>query len=123
VCHAHTAVTLRALYSECPRCCCAQHVYCHCQQPLTHVLLLAALLETCRLEVNEHGRAGLDKNARDELERRRQEVASTAGTTREADTTKISERPDVVKKDKLNVVEQVVPVIERDVYIPHRGKL
>jgi hypothetical protein len=83
---------------------------------------LLLLPESCRLEVNETGRAGLDKNARDELERRRQEVAATAGTTREAETTKISERPDVVKKSKTNVVEQVVPVIERDVYIPHRGK-
>jgi hypothetical protein len=85
--------------------------------------LLAALLGICRLEVNEHGKSGLDQSALTELERRRQEVASSAGTTREADTTKISERPDVIKSVKTNVIEQVVPVIERDVYEPHRGEL
>eukprot|EP00953_Heterococcus_sp_UTEX-ZZ885_P016281 9162-Heterococcus_DN1.PRE.2 len=72
------------------------------------------------LEVRETGKSGLDESALAELERRRQEVASGAGTTREAETTKISERPDVVKKSQTRVIEQVVPVIERDVYVPHR---
>jgi hypothetical protein len=91
----------------------------HFLTPLRYLLLLLA---PCRLKVRESGKAGLDESALAELERRRQEVASGAGTTREAETTKISERPDVVKKSKLNIVEQVVPVIERDVYVPHRGK-
>jgi hypothetical protein len=80
------------------------------------------LLAPCSLEVRETGKSGLDESALAELERRRQEVASGAGTTREAETTKISERPDVVKKTKTNVIEQVVPVIERDIYEPHRGE-
>lgn len=72
------------------------------------------------VEVREHGKSGLDQGALDELEKRRQEVVSKAGTTRDATTERISERPDVVQKERLQVVEQVVPVVERDVYVPHR---
>ena len=73
--------------------------------------------------MREHGQAALDQGTKAELERRKQEVAAKLQTERDHATKKVSERPDVINSEQLKVVEQVIPVLEKDVYVPHRGKL
>jgi hypothetical protein len=71
-------------------------------------------------EVREHGQAGLDQDTKAELERRKQEVAAKLQTERDHETKKVSERPDVIRNEQVKVVEQVIPVLEKDIYVPHR---
>lgn len=73
-----------------------------------------------RREVREHGQAGLDQDTKAELERRKQEVAAKLQTERDHETKKVSERPDVIRNEQVKVVEQVIPVLEKDIYVPHR---
>lgn len=72
------------------------------------------------VEIHEHGQRGLDANTEAQLRARREEIARTGGTERTEEHTNISERPDVNVHDRKNVVEQIQPVVERDVYIPHQ---
>lgn len=71
-------------------------------------------------EVRTHGSSGINAETQAELERRRKELAATTGTTREATKTHTSARPDVVTNEQTKVVEQVIPVLDKDVYIPKR---
>jgi hypothetical protein len=71
-------------------------------------------------EVHEHGRAGLDENAEAELRRRRDEVARQGGKEHDESYREVNERPDVHERTEQHTVEQVQPVIEKDVYQPHR---
>ena len=93
-----------------------------CNTSLIHIT--SPLLALCdhSTEVRETGRAGLDASAEAELKRRRDEIAVDAGTTREKQTKQTSLRPDVDKKEFVNTVEQVVPVIERDIYVPTKSE-
>jgi hypothetical protein len=70
-------------------------------------------------EVHEHGRAGLDKNAEAELARKREQIAKEHRSTHDEETRQASARPDVDVHQRKNVVEEVVPVVEKDIYRPH----
>lgn len=70
--------------------------------------------------IHEHGERGLDGNTEAQLRARREEIARTGGTERSEEHTQISDRPDVNVHERKNVVEQIQPVVERDVYIPHQ---
>lgn len=71
-------------------------------------------------EVREHGSAGLDSKTEAELKRRRDELAREGGTVRDKEVKQTNLRPDVEKKEFVNTVEQVVPVIEKDIYVPKK---
>jgi hypothetical protein len=71
-------------------------------------------------EVREHGRGGLDDNAEAELRRRREEVARQGGTEYDESHSHRDERPDVNVEKRTNTVEQVQPVVEKDIYQGHR---
>jgi hypothetical protein len=72
------------------------------------------------VEIHEHGQRGLDADAEAQLRARRDEIARQAGTEHTEDHTNISARPDVNVQERTHVVEQVQPVVERDIYIPHK---
>jgi hypothetical protein len=72
------------------------------------------------VEIHEHGSRGLDADAEAQLRARRDEIARQGGTEHTEDHTHISARPDVNVQERTHVVEQVQPVVERDIYIPHR---
>jgi len=70
--------------------------------------------------IREHGQAGLDANAEAQLRARREEVARQGGTEYSETRRDISERPNVDVVERQHNIEQVQPVMERDVYNPHR---
>jgi hypothetical protein len=71
--------------------------------------------------VREVGSAQLDEAARAELLRRREEVARQAGRTySEEQLGVIDERADLTVTERVNVIKQVQPVIEREIERPHR---
>lgn len=69
--------------------------------------------------VHEHGQRGLDDNAEAELRRRRDEIARQGGTEHTESYSQRDERPDTHVHERTNTVEQVQPVIEKDIYKPH----
>lgn len=71
------------------------------------------------VSVHEHGRRGLDDHAEAELRKRRDEIARQGGTEHDESHTHRDARPDVHEHHRTNIVEQVQPVVEKDVYIPH----
>jgi len=70
--------------------------------------------------VREVGTPQLDDAAQAEMQRRHDEVAASGGRTRTEAHAQVDERPDARRSDRLRQVEQVQPVIERDIEQPHR---
>jgi len=70
--------------------------------------------------IREHGQAGLDANAEAQLRARREEVARQGGTEYSETRRDINERPAVAVSEHTHRIEQVQPVVERDIYNPHR---
>jgi hypothetical protein len=71
------------------------------------------------VEIHEHGQRGLDAETEAQLRARREEIARTGGSTHDEEHIQVNERPDVNVQERTHVVEQVQPVVERDIYIPH----
>lgn len=71
------------------------------------------------LHVMEHGTAGLTEEVEAELRRKREKIAADHASTQDETRTETSDRPEVRVSHRLTRLEQVVPVVERDVYRPH----
>lgn len=70
-------------------------------------------------EVHEHGKSGLTAGTEAELAARREDVKEQYSSSHDEKVTEREERPDIERNDHLNVVEEIVPVVEREVYRPH----
>jgi hypothetical protein len=71
-------------------------------------------------EIRHQGSSGIDAATQAELERRRKELEATTGATKDVTRKEISERPEVVRNEQTRVIEQVVPVLDKDIYVPKR---
>ena len=71
------------------------------------------------LEVHEHGEKGLTREAEAELARKREQIAREHSSTRDESVTQTSARTATDVQTRVHKVEEVVPVLERDIYRPH----
>jgi uncharacterized protein YdaT len=71
------------------------------------------------IEVHEHGKTGLTASTDLKLAANREEIKQQYESTHDSAVTEREARPDLQKTEQLNIVEEIVPVIHRDIYRPH----